>query len=342
MSMMISRYATKCCECGAAIAQGAEFFYAGKFAKRGRKTFCVACGTTGKSKAETETAKAETPKEATAAATVTTAERLPLPWIAGPHNSQRVHFTGPGDFAKWGAMYHKKSSDKWHRDSLTPDQCHQMLNAGDLSNVEKARALLDSFAVALGTDRHEWELSVAGAFPSVPDYLAGVPETMYQAVTVSDDRAPLRMVIDVTMSASVKHAQIIARGVALLALAMRLSERRPVQLSVMTLGGSKTHAWACVMDLPTQPLDLAHAAFALTQTAWTRFFTYAMFDAGGWSGKWAWDLHPNEDAYRKRVREVLSLSPQDIYIAPMHSDDPAVQDPIKFIRDRLAEYETLA
>src|SRR4029450_10054823 len=82
----------------------------------------------------------------------------------------------------------------------------------------------------LATLRPEWHSSVAGAFPSVPDFLAGIPECMRRRVVQPNELTPLTVWICTTSSGGVEFEDLQRRGVAVLALAMALANARPVEI----------------------------------------------------------------------------------------------------------------
>ena len=95
--------------------------------------------------------------------------------------------------------------------------------------------------------------------------------------------------------------------------------------------------------ISSTPLDLAIACNALTSTGFTRILTY------GWHGysehthgHWAWGLHPDNDSDRnkleERVRAILGLEPDDLFIPPVHVNDKIYKRPVELIQRTIAEY----
>lgn len=269
------------------------------------------------------------------------------PIIKGPHDVGIVRFSSPVDFARFACDFSEKHKriGKWEtgKKDMTADELRALAIGGDLSNVAAAETLLQKFATEIERGRAVWELSPVGAFPAVPEFLTGEPCSMWQQSHGSDDRAPVRIVANTTISAGLDHETILKRGVAVLALVLKLSEIRPVSLTLINAvdnGGKGAHIIA--LDIPTAPLDLAHAAFAMSHVAWTRALGYAVFDSMKWDGGWPWRLHPFDGASRataeQRVREAMALEETDVYLHPAHLDSPEVRDPVKFINDTLAKY----
>jgi hypothetical protein len=183
---------------------------------------------------------------------------------------------------------------------------------------------------------------VAGAFPNVPAYLAGSPECMFRrgSSELLGEQSPLTVYLDVSVWAGTDADQIKKRGIAILALVMILSERRPVDLYVFSsLGagmfGGGNQALFCVMPVETRPLDISTATYALTSAGFLRNLCFAWADKHGFDGGYAWHKEPRDDATRELVREVLGASPQDLVIYGAGTNEKHLTDPIGWLHDQL-------
>ena len=76
-----------------------------------------------------------------------------------------------------------------------------------------------------------WQSSVCGAFPSVPDYLSGMPENMRRRTHNPDESTLIRIFYCTSGYDSLN------RSCAALALAIALSNTRPVELYAFDVKG---------------------------------------------------------------------------------------------------------
>lgn len=129
--------------------------------------------------------------------------------------------------------------------------------------MKQARKIMDAVDVSF-RDREatQWVPSVAGAYPVVPEYLIGMPESMRARVPVESDAAPLDIYIEANIAAGVTAQELASRGAAIAASIMRASEERPVSLNFLshnklsTGTASGQHVYmSCRLD--TNPVSLA-------------------------------------------------------------------------------------
>jgi hypothetical protein len=237
-------------------------------------------------------------------------------------------------FASWGG-------------GVTWQQAINRAVAGDTTLVAQAEDLIAQLEVAVEAPRSEWTRSAAGAYPIVPEALAGHPDPMRRRHMIADERAPLRVVIDLTSSAGISAEQLERRGVAYLALAMFLSVERPVTLEVAVGMGGHRAACFVVVGVPAAPLDLATACNALTSAAFARGIGYQTVYKHDPRivGAWPWNLQPYDydggkvnAKFVAREREALGLGPDDILAPPAHIHDPAITDPVGFVRRAIEQH----
>src|SRR5262249_4560674 len=154
----------------------------------------------------------------------------------------------------------------------------------------------------------------------------GLPDAMRRRAPAYDDRAPLRVFVDLTSSLAISPQILARRGTAHLALAMFLANERPVELYACVILGqwAALDAGALVVPIPAQPLDLAVACNALTSPAFARYLSYSLVKANypGYDGTWSWHINPSNDnsraRYAARAREALGLGPDDVYAPPAY------------------------
>lgn len=215
---------------------------------------------------------------------------------------------------------------------------------GDTSRVAAAEAMLDEVAqkADLSTLRREWMMDVAGSSPSVPDFLTGVPECMRRMHYTQSERAPIRVFVCTTSSCGTDFASLNRRGCAILALAIALSNTRPVELWTFTAlsGGSRGDAVVKV-KIQTSPLALSEACFALTSAGFDRNLTHAMARQHGQSScGWARGVQgSNRVANEAAARKMLCANAEDLVIPCVYIDDPIVANPVQWVVNTLMAFK---
>lgn len=195
---------------------------------------------------------------------------------------------------------------------------------------------------------HHWAADRAGAFPCVPDYLAGVPENMRRRLTHASDMSPINVYVDITASAMFDSDQLVKRGASALALCMALQQHRPVTLYLCCaldchgVSNSKHDAQFSVMRCDTIPMDLAQLAYLFGSAGFFRRLGMAAADklGCGYTGMWPWrDFNAGAShKFIQRAKEVLGLGPEDLYVPPINAIDESVANPIAWIESHLAHY----
>jgi len=227
---------------------------------------------------------------------------------------------------------------------------------GHEAGVEPARALMSKLEHGLSVSTDTFASSVAGCFPNVPEYLAGEPECMWDLTPTESENAPLSIYIDLTCSAGITPAQMQKRGIAVLTLTMLLSAVRPVSLHVCTVMGVRDGRVSTSMRkrgegysvsvarIETAPLDLARAAYAMTDVAVARRLFYAVGETdGGWPTlDGASYGHPDSADSIKRVREILDLDSETLFIPAVSQYsgevEQMVEQPVEWLNAKLQQY----
>lgn len=211
---------------------------------------------------------------------------------------------------------------------------------GRLSLVPQAEALLSqietSGLIARGAPLYVND--VAGAFPNVPAFLSGQPECMFrrgEAETLSE-QSPMTVYVDCCASAGVSAKKLQARGIAILALILALSERRPIDLYVFASLGEYDVATVPVVRIEARPLDIAAASYALTAAAFLRQMCMGWATPGGYRGGWAFGLVPTNFAHQAHMRTILGAEEQDLVIHAAFSGDELVDKPLEWLKAQLA------
>ncbi len=264
-----------------------------------------------------------------------------------------THFESPGDLARACRKMHEAGTrDASHfPDSpslwLGNESFSQMLDYAERGNdayVKDAESMLEKIrADLIEIPRPEWQASVAGAFPSVPDFLAGHPDNMRRKVNENSDRAPVRIYVCTTSSGGIPAKVLKARGTAILALVMALTPIRPVELYAFSILGSNLdgESVACTR-IPTETLHLGIAANALCGQGWARGLNYGWQQNskhnanGGWPRQY--EYGDRNSRYVAQLVRRMGGTDRNLHIPPAELGDAIVREPIRWVNERLAEY----
>lgn len=190
-------------------------------------------------------------------------------------------------------------------------------------------------------DAQQWMPSVAGAYPMVPEYLMGMPENMRQRVAVESDVAPIRLFVSISAGANVEVDALAKRGAAVAALAMRLSEARPVELYATFDVADRGTCASFLVRVPLENVGLAEVAalFATPATMRNGFIHLAR------------EVIKSEDSclpqawwpgHEKAVRQLHGLSDADVVLPPLMRDGGEFSDPVKWVHDKLESQREIA
>lgn len=125
------------------------------------------------------------------------------------------------------------NSGKWMSAGLSFEECEQRARFGDNSIVARAESLLEKLDKPEIID-YSYASSVQGAYPVVPEYLAGFPECMREKRISETETGPIRVFASQFVSASVSPEDAMKRGVAITALIMRLQMTHSVELFLVS------------------------------------------------------------------------------------------------------------
>ena len=227
----------------------------------------------------------------------------------------------------------------------TRQACEYVRHGATPKECETTQALLSKIN---DTVQHRRKMQTVAA-PSgsrvvVPDVLSGMPFPMRRRISVVHDLAPVRIVVETLVSSGVTARQLEKRGAAVAALAMRLSETRPVELWASWGGRINGHDALGRVKLDTNPLTLAEVVAVMTTTLFTRNVVYAQnliqtdsrYAEHTW--RWAWNEQPNDSLRDARMRAALMLEDQDIFIPGGYFDeaDQFVCDPVAWVEKYVA------
>ncbi len=214
-----------------------------------------------------------------------------------------------------------------------------MLKYGDETGLDQAQAMIDKFTEELTVPAKQWSHSMAGSHPDVPAYLSGEPENMWNLTYVPSDRSPLRVWVGLTGTWSVSDDQLLKRGIALAAFALALVNKRPVYITPYVNGhnygdhGRKQAHSIVSWDISTSPVVLSQLMSNLSRPEISRYVglpTTRLSDT----------RIPYEIPFASLRREHIEhiLGPDDLFVPPIQSSDPLLNDPIKWVKEQLAKY----
>ena len=214
---------------------------------------------------------------------------------------------------------------------------------GDERYVSEAERLVEKFrdSVDISLLQPRWVVEPVGAFPSVPDFLAGQPECMWRRIQEESERAPLTIWACVTSSAGVGAKQLLARGIAITALYMALSATRAVNLRVFSGLGSYGDGPDGVVTVAfPQPIALSQAAFGFASQGFARGLTYKWIK-GEFGTQGGWPSVIGHGKREERIEEwarVLGAGEDDIIFPHTFLHDEDVRDPIGYVQRLIAEF----
>lgn len=245
------------------------------------------------------------------------------------------HFDSIREFADAARPHDLGYSAGWA--GTTHEGAYQSCVNGDLEGVADAERLLESIHAKLETRLTVVSPSPCGAYPIVPEYLAGRPDSMRRRVHALDESAPIRVFIDLTCSAKIDHKALTARGIAFLALAMLMARTRPVEMFAVVACTGSNHT-AAVIRIPTAPLEIATVTGLFARGA-VRTLGYGyLARACGGGGNWLKNSVARSGdltGYIKLLRRVIGAADSDLVIGPAHYNDLSISDPVKFVQNMI-------
>lgn len=216
---------------------------------------------------------------------------------------------------------------------------------GSTKYVQEAEKILDKLYTEIDIPYPTWQSSMAGAYPSVPDYLMNEPECMKILEPEENQRSPITVYYVTTSSAGHKWEDLLKRGIATLAFAMVLAKTRPVNLKlVATLDGKSADKCTLIeINVDLNNIALSTAAYAIASTGFDRNLTHTYgHHHNGFSGHWAWFSYPSDsnDKYWTNLRHYLKMKDDDILIKGAFLEDKLIlEDPIAWCKQQIALYQ---
>lgn len=211
---------------------------------------------------------------------------------------------------------------------ISHDRAIDFAISGDEKFVASAEVLLEKIDSEVESPHAEWVPSIYGAYPIVPEYLAGSPTPMRHKTRVPSDASPVAIWVDLTCSGGFSAEEMKKRGVAILALVMKLQAIRPVDLYLVSC--VQRLSGGLVVKIESQPISLGTAGLALCAIAFVRHLCYGVMDFRG-------DDYPVSDAETIRVK--LDIPEGDLIIPGGHlSDRGIVDNPVGWVNKQVHKF----
>lgn len=248
------------------------------------------------------------------------------------------HFTSTTEYAAWATQALASSGRRFYYSRDDPSQANAglaLLTRGDDTHVSEAQALIDQLSLSIEAPQLVWQHAVAGCFPDMPAYWAGEPEHMWTRTPVLSDRSPLRVWLGVTSTWNVTEAQLRKRGITLAAFVIAMAEVRPVYVTpFVSIDNRRPDQQGIISwDIRSAPLVLAELLASVADPLITRHLAIpSCFLANP-------ELDLPSGPFHAIKRDHLSnIAPDDLYIPHIHSRDPLLDSPIKWLKDNIAKY----
>lgn len=233
------------------------------------------------------------------------------------------------------------SGDSWERST------HCLVN-GTKEYVTDAQKIIDKMAdeSIFSMQQPVLETSMVGFLPNIGNYMAGQPNDMFNIVHSEEENVttPLNIYVDTIVSGGLSHKEIMARGIAVLSFALAMSNIRPVEVyacSICHPSGGMTGGTIC--RIPSKPFDMERAAFMLCDPSYARRLSFVgIGDQGNGSHQsisWAWHGTPTDASYENKMRQLMDMQPQDVYIpGGWLLDKLMLTNPVQWVKNMIAKH----
>lgn len=247
-----------------------------------------------------------------------------------------AHIKGTGYRDHYGS-WAGGESEKCYSDALNG------VSSQDTKYAEQLMAKIN--ASFQDTKRCERVRTVSGSRVHMGAYVSGKPNNMIRRRSLVSDVAPIKLVIETTVSGGMSKQDIQARGAALAALGAVLSKVRPVELwACWGLGSGSRVCSIGMVRIPTTPLSLSQALGVMGTDGFARRIAFNEIHSKGDKyssiGGWAISGDTGSDARGEKMKAAMGLKPADVLIQGGHlySRDLIIADPVKWVDMQLAKY----
>lgn len=236
-------------------------------------------------------------------------------------------------------------------DFKIPSAAARWRRGPSLEQIRRVEAWMEKLDASLhDREKPTWIPSPYGAYPCVPEYLAGEHFSMRAKVMVESDAAPITVWVELGLSQSFTQEQAERRAAAIAALLMKLSETRPVEAKIIcasTVARLGTDGLKFVqIDVDAKMFDAQYITQALAMPEIVRPLRWALIVEGfrdAYNIGFAFQSeHGGELATPRRersLREQFDMQPQDIVIQAAYARDrdagDMIRDPIKWVHGKI-------
>ncbi len=221
-------------------------------------------------------------------------------------------------------------------DGMHPESMAALMGKGEPELHVQAEKLFGDVLSALMPETDEGfnvqrVASPVGSFPNVGAFLAGRPDSMF-GVEPQDELGPVRLFVDLLCQQTLERPAMLARGLAIAALAYALQTVRPVELYLTTIsrqGGRGNHL-GVICRMGVSPFDLTSVATAISHTAIGRMLLHD-------------PDHPHDEIYGSfsilDPRKTFKLEDGDVYFPALreYEQDAWKNDPVSAMRGQCAD-----
>jgi hypothetical protein len=253
------------------------------------------------------------------------------------------------DFARSLGINSTSTTDggSWYNNESS-FQTFEFATNGNLTQVAPARALLSQLETKISTPKRVWKRAPVGVYCAIPEFIAGFPTPMRRMVRNPNDHSPINIYVCTTSSAGINAATLTKRGTVILALVLALIRSRPTRLHLLsTLDGHRDNSGEMVITvpIPTAPLDLARACYALTSAGFDRRLNHKISEKlndyrGHWpdAAKTGWS-YTNPKPYYDKLIVRLGADPKSTLIIPSSQlYDQLLSAPIDWIKHQINRF----
>lgn len=243
-----------------------------------------------------------------------------------------------------GRMDHSRSWDL----GVSAEDARRLAVRGDLTIAARAEALLGRVEpVYTEGQAIGWRPALVGPIVDVPAFLSGDPFSMRARRPRDMACRTVRVYVDVVSSCTLTGAQLLQRGVSILALMESLQRNRiDVELHLVCSMSRRSgrEPLTYVIPIESKPLDLSVAGFVLAHPAWPRNVLYQHGDR--------YDRHSllcpgfiktrdQPKTYDRWARKHLDLEPTDVYVPLAYGgDELVITDPQEWVQQRVSQILT--
>lgn len=166
------------------------------------------------------------------------------------------------------------------RDTLT------LARSGDDSYAARVDAIVDNISNIDDTPTRQWLDSPAGAYPIVPNVLAGMPDNMRRQIYDADQSAPINFVANLACPAFMTPEMLENRGIGILAVIRKaMLAGRPIELTIgveykIDQGQHASKAGFFGVKVPLEVISYAHLCFMIINISFTRRILHGGIRAG--------------------------------------------------------------